>query len=377
MRITFVLPTVNMSGGIKVAAIYAKILAERGHEVTLVSPPQKDIPFWKRIKKFLMGGGWPNKVISNPSHLDHDNLNHYELDRWRPVADQDVPIADVVIATWWETAEWVNKLSAEKGAKVYFIQHHEIWHPLPALRCHATYKFLFHKIVIARWLKDVMKDQYSDDVVDLVPNSVDKTQFFAPLRGKQSKPTIGFMYSTSPVKAIGVAFKAIDILQKRIPSLRIISFGSQHPNVALPLPSGAEYYFSPPQEKIRDLYAQCDVWIAASRSEGFYLPAIEAMACRTPVVSTRTGWPSEAISQKVNGVLVDIDDYSALATSVEWVLSLSDSDWKRLSLKAYETAAKGSWEKSAELFESALAHACQRASRGEILGGSSNLGTKN
>ena len=28
--------------------------------------------------------------------------------------------ADVVIATWWETAEWVNALSRKKGEKIYF-----------------------------------------------------------------------------------------------------------------------------------------------------------------------------------------------------------------------------------------------------------------
>jgi len=31
---------------------------------------------------------------------------------------------------------------------------------------------------------------------------------------------------------------------------------------------------------------------------------MEAMACRTPVVSTNTGWPSEAIKSGWNGILV-------------------------------------------------------------------------
>src|SRR5208282_5263036 len=48
--------------------------------------------------------------------------------------------------------------------------------------------------------------------------------------------------------------------------------------------------------------------LTASRSEGFNLPAMEAMACRTPVVSTRTGWPAEAVKTGINGVLVDVED---------------------------------------------------------------------
>jgi hypothetical protein len=31
---------------------------------------------------------------------------------------------------------------------------------------------------------------------------------------------------------------------------------------------------------------KCDAWMTCSRSEGFNLPALEAMACRTPVVLT-------------------------------------------------------------------------------------------
>jgi glycosyltransferase involved in cell wall biosynthesis len=150
--------------------------------------------------------------------------------------------------------------------------------------------------------------------------------------------------------------------------LRVISFGSERPTAELQLPEGAEFYFCPRQDRIRDLYAQCDVWITASRSEGFNLPALEAMACRTPVVATRTGWPEEAVKTGLNGILVDVGDVVQTAQGVEWVLSRSDEEWRKLSANAHETAAQGSWEESAKLFEKALQHACQRSRRGEISG---------
>src|SRR5665811_1910895 len=127
MRITFVLPTVDMSGGIRVVAIYAKVLTARGHEVILVSPPPQEVRFRNKVKSFLKRNGWPNTVRAFPSHLDGSGLDHRILDRWRPVTDDDVPDADVVIATWWETSEWVSALAPDKGAKVYFIQHHEVF----------------------------------------------------------------------------------------------------------------------------------------------------------------------------------------------------------------------------------------------------------
>ena len=71
--------------------------------------------------------------------------------------DADLPDADIVIATWWETAEWVNALSPAKGRKVYFIQHHEVFSYLPVERSRATYRLPLHKIVISRWLKDLME----------------------------------------------------------------------------------------------------------------------------------------------------------------------------------------------------------------------------
>ena len=148
----------------------------------------------------------------------------------------------------------------------------------------------------------------------------------------------------------------------------MISFGSEQPGAALKLPDFAEFFYSPPQHELRNLYAQCDVWLTASRSEGFNLPALEAMACRTPVVSTRAGWPAEVIETGRNGVLTPVDAVAALADGLEWTLGLSDDAWRTLSQRAFETACSGSWEVSTQQFEAALAHACARASRGEIGG---------
>jgi glycosyltransferase involved in cell wall biosynthesis len=213
-----------------------------------------------------------------------------------------------------------------------------------------------------------MSTRYGDEVVTLVPNSVDRTQFFAPERGKQSTPTVGVLYSTTPSKGLDVSLSALQIVRDKLPDLHTVSFGSYQLNSNFALPKGAEFFLRPPQDKIRDLYAQCDVWITASRSEGFNLPAMEAMACRTPVVSTRTGWPEEAVKTSVNGVLVDIDDRVGFVDAIQWVLSRSDEDWRRLSANAYATVAPCSWRTSAKMFEEALKNACRRSARGEIAG---------
>jgi glycosyltransferase involved in cell wall biosynthesis len=368
MQITFISPTVNMGGGTKVIGIYASQLTRMGHAVRVVSPPPRAPSTSRKLKSWLKGNGWPSNPSQPKSYFDGSGTDHRVLDRWRPVTDTDVPDGDVVIATWWETAEWVNALSPSKGAKVYFIQGHEIFPNLPVARCHATYRLPLHKIVVARWLKEVMHKFYGDDVVDVVPNSVDRTQFFASARGKQLIPTVGFLYATTGIKGLDVLLEALRTVRQRIPDLRTLSFGSERPIPELPLPEVTEFFLSPPQDEIRNLYSRCDVWVTASRSEGFNLPAMEAMACRTPIVATRIGWPEESVRSGKNGILVDIDDPAAIADGVEWVLSRSDEDWRVLSSNAYEAASSGSWEASAAMFERALEHACRRSARGEIAG---------
>src|SRR5690606_14898842 len=51
--------------------------------------------------------------------------------------------------------------------------------------------------------------------------------------------------------------------------------------------------------------------------EGFGLPAVEALACGTPVVATRAGALSEVLERTGGGELVPRDDPSALAAAIE------------------------------------------------------------
>ena len=183
-------------------------------------------------------------------------------------------------------SQWVNALSPQKGAKVYFIQHHEVFPHLPVERSQATYRLPLQKIVISRWLERIMKKQYKDDRVILIPNSVDTDQFFAPARQKQPVATVGFVYSSVCFKGSDVILAALDQVKQRMPHLRVIAFGSEPISPKLPLPNWIQYHYRPSQDQIRCLYSECDVWLCGSRSEGFYLPLLEAMACRCPVVST-------------------------------------------------------------------------------------------
>ena len=151
MRITFVCPPFDMGGGQRVIALYAASLEARGHKVLVVAPPLRPRRLHAKIQSAVKERRLPWRRPKDQSHFDrHFHLTKV-LDRYRPVGERDVPNADVVIATWWETAEWVSLMSPEKGVKCYFVQHHEVFQYLPVERVEATLRADFQKITIAPW----------------------------------------------------------------------------------------------------------------------------------------------------------------------------------------------------------------------------------
>jgi glycosyltransferase involved in cell wall biosynthesis len=366
VRITFVLPFAGLAGGMRVIAIYAERLQRRGHTVFLVSTPV-DMPLRRKVKSFVLGRGWPGSRPER-SHFDGINVEHKILERVRSVVDADVPDADVVLASYYTTAYGVQQLSPSKGAKAIFIQNYEVEEGKPNPRLDATWRMPMHKITISQWLVDFAREKFGDGVVSHVPNSVDTIQFNAAPRGKNRVPTVGLLYNTFSLKGCTTSFRALKEVKKAIPSLRLICFGAEPPSLRLPLPRFAEYHFRPPQDKLKDLYAQCDVWLCGSNVEGFHLPPLEAMACRCPVVSTRVGGPLDIIREGVNGHLVDVKDANALAARAVRVLSLPETEWKQMSDAALQTAIGYTWENATDLFEKALEFAIERRERGEFRG---------
>ena len=64
-----------------------------------------------------------------------------------------------------------------------------------------------------------------------------------------------------------------------------------------------------------------DLFLLPSQQESFGLAALEAMACRVPVVASAVGGLSEVIEHGRTGFLHDVDDLDGMAASGILVLS--------------------------------------------------------
>lgn len=359
MKITFVLPDAGIAGGVRVVATYAEYLQKRGHQVYVVCLPPRPITLRRRLKTLLRGQGW--LTSDPPQYFEDKNIPLRTIEQRRPITADDVPDADVVVATWWETAEWVAQFPASKGTQVYFIQHYETLFPgQPVERVKATWRLPMHKIAVSQWLADLACTEYGDHQVSLVPNSVNAKQFFAPPRSKQPRPTVGLMYSDVDWKGCDISLQAFSLAARKIPNLQLVAFGASPPSPKRPLPPGTKYTYRPPQSTIKDIYAQCDAWLFGSRAEGFGLPILEAMACRTPVIGTPVGAAPELLEQNA-GILVKPEDPEDMARGIEQICQMSDIEWCKMSDLAYARATSYTWDDATYLFEAALHRAVERS----------------
>jgi glycosyltransferase involved in cell wall biosynthesis len=352
MRITWIHPEPQMTGGSRVVAIHAQGLMARGHRVVIVTTPRRPPSPRAKLRALVRERRWLRKPRRGPSHFDNTAIDHRVVESGR-ITDRDVPDGDVVIATWWETAAPVAALPPSKGAKAYWVSDYgapgmELQDIVP------TWRLPMRLITIAPWLAALVREHIGDVPVDLVPNSVDPREFHAPPRGRCQVPTVGFNYREAWIKGPDLALEAFRIARQRLPDLRLRTYGPVAPRQLRSLPEGMSFELLPANDELRDIYAGCDAWLFTSRREGFGLQILEAMACRTPVIATPAGAAPELIAARGGGVLVKHEDPEDIARAIERFCSLDDAEWRRYSTAALETTQGYTWDDATDRLEAAL-----------------------
>ncbi|RYG66075.1 glycosyltransferase, partial [bacterium] len=197
--------------------------------------------------------------------------------------------------------------------------------------------------------------RYNAGDAHLLLNAVDTRNFFAQPRGKQRVPTVGMLRENIDIKGEDVLIAALEIARREVPDLQLIAFGPERPTRRHPMPDGTIFIHRPTVDEIRGIYAQCDAWLFASRAgtEGFGMPVLEAMACRTPVIGVPTGAAPELLADGA-GLLVPHDDPKATADAIVRIARMADADWRTMSETAWRRAQEHRLKDASDEFEKLL-----------------------
>jgi glycosyltransferase involved in cell wall biosynthesis len=347
MKITFVIPDPGLSGGVLVVYEYANRLKDRGHDVSIIYPliPMKSGAKWYNVRVLA------NRIIGVLLNMRRRNdVNWFDLKAKlirKPSLDgQFIPDADIIVATWWATAEYVAKYKPGKGQKHFLIQHYEIWGG-PKERVENTYKLGLHNIVISSWLRNILYS-IGAPVESIILDAVDHSKFYPDRKERYSSALRILMpYRLEKWKGVEDGIRAFEIAKNRNSAISLVMFG---PAPAGDIPEYVEFHKSPYGETLRKLYSSCDIFLFPSRKEGFGLPPLEAMACRCAVVATNVGGiPDYAVDGKT-ALISPPDEPEKLAENL--VRLIEDEQLRRqIAQAACEYVQQFTWERATNELE--------------------------
>ena len=394
MKITFLLNEVHTGGGVRVVFEYANRLQKRNHQVSIVYPAidlarLKRLPFGAYVKELAA------LCVQNTIRRGHQQpFDTASLlikvpvlyPRFMKLIERSIPDADVIVATAWETAYAVNELGTDKGEKLYFVQHYEIWDFWNDRACwkearklkrgdekcsvamaavtpekkslkkskelvDRSFKLPLRKITIAGWLRHLIEDKFGEQVEGVIPNGVNFDIFFREGSHREESREVNVLMPYRPMawKGFDDGLDAFERIRIRHPNTHFTVFGHR-PRVLgrlRKLPEWIEFHDSMSDADLRALYNEAHIFVLPSWIEGFPLPPMEAMACGCAVVTTDAGGVSDYLKNGETALIVPIQNPAALAQSV--CRLIEDKDERlRVAENGCRFIKQFTWEKSTQ-----------------------------
>ncbi|MDQ1520830.1 MAG: hypothetical protein QOI55_1903 [Actinomycetota bacterium] len=209
--------------------------------------------------------------------------------------------------------------------------------PLRKITLRRWYGFLGMQMRVARQLprhltvslnsqKDIIAQMGVDpETLHIVPVGVDQERF-RPLPHVARVP--GRLMTTAsadvPLKGLSYLIEALAKVRVERPDAHLVVIGRPRHKSAVPqqlqrlgLEGAVEFVSGVTDERIVELYAEAELAVVPSLYEGFSLPAVEAMSCGVPLVSTTGGALPEVVGNDgESALLVPPKDPSALTTAI-------------------------------------------------------------
>ena len=290
IRIIYVLQTMGRSGGIKIVIEHVNRLAKLGFATEIWSLDSNE-------------PAWPVEVPTR------------SFKNYRQLTDALSDEEAIKVATWWETARPVWMSSIKKGIAVNFIQEIESWfYPddndaqRSVISC---YRKEFINMTTSSYNEDEIKQLGLKTV--RIPCGYEDGVYYQKPELQKVPNTILAVGRTFFQKNFDFTFRAWRMLGEKRPKMWL--FGSEPDMKAMD--ARIEYFESPTDDELNDLYNQASTFVQTSRHEGFCLPLLEAMAAGTAVVCTDAHGNRDFCFNEKNCLMVEQDNDAQLKGAIE------------------------------------------------------------
>ncbi|MEW6068865.1 MAG: glycosyltransferase family 4 protein [Nitrospirota bacterium] len=318
LKIAYLLPNCDVSGGVAVVLQHSNRLKKRGHDVLVATTDKVTKTNW-----------FPNQSVP-------------------VITAQNLPAdLDILVATSWATAFATAKIKAKH--KCYFVQSDETrFHDYGNDFYHITqltYLMNYHYLTEARWLQRWLLENF-DKTATLIPNGLDSNIFYptAPLEKRNNKFRIlleGAIWL--PYKGVREAFDVVKDLDVEV--WCISSYGKPESYWKCD-----RFFEKVPMTKMKEIYSSCDILLKLSRVEGFFGPPLEMMACGGVCVIGKVTGYDEYIVDGENAIVVDPTNIDQARSAVLKIME--DRELReKLKKNGLETAKQWDWEKSIDKLE--------------------------
>lgn len=359
MKINLILPAAGHSGGVQMATDYLNYFSQQGNDVICYVPftgayyGWKKVLFLKAIFRLIKSKDLQGKWIS--SHITIKFVPY--------ISNAYIRNADITIATSWLTSYWVEKLGAEKGAKVYFIQGFETWgNQKENIKVRESYSLPYDlRVSVSTELHDRLLNELNIDS-EVVCNGIPEVNISKKHRQSLGKDvTIGIPFrekrSVADIKNVQFGISSLEEFKKNNLNIKLKTFGFRRPNN---FPANIEFLENPSRDKLNNWYDSVDIFYVPSLYEGWGLPAMEAMARGCVVIGADTGCLKEFGQHLENCYkLTDMKNRKELFNGLQ--ILIQDSDLRnRIAKNAVDVVNNYSFEKEAQQFLNLLKNYMQR-----------------
>ncbi len=158
----------------------------------------------------------------------------------------------------------------------------------------------------------------------LIPNGVNTKRFYPTSDTSLQETRAHTVVCVSKLryeKGVDVLLQAWYLVQRQVPQARLILVGSgpiqsQLTQMAEALGIRESIEFAGLQSDVVAQVHRAGIAILPSRWEGMPNAVLEAMACGIACIATRVSGSEDIIQQGVNGLLVEVEDYEAMAEAL-------------------------------------------------------------